>query len=100
MASMIAWLDTSSDEQRRVRELITLFSQNESRDELGIGQIRDAFSNTLFPGTSVIQTRARYFLFVPWIYREGMRRGRSGQQLKAWTDTRERKLIEALRDTG
>lgn len=100
MGSIIAWLDTSSEEQRRVRELISLFSQNESRDELGIGQIRDGFSNTLFPGTSVIQTRARYFLFVPWIYREGIRRGRSGQQLKAWADTRERKLIEALRDTG
>ena len=34
-----------------------MFTQSESRDELGIGQIRDAFSETLFPGTSVIQTR-------------------------------------------
>lgn len=100
MASAIAWLDTSPEEQRRVRELITLFAQNESRDELGIGQIRDAFSNTLAPGTSVIQTRARYFLFVPWIYQQGMRRGYAGQQLKTWTDRRERRLIEALRDTG
>ena len=100
MGFIIAWLDTSSEEQRRVRELITLFAQNESRDELGIGQIRDAFSNTLFPGTSVIQTRARYFLFVPWIYREGIRLGYNGQRLKAWADKRERKLIEALRDAG
>jgi hypothetical protein len=97
---MIAWLDTSSDEQRRVRELIVLFSQSESRDELGIGQIRDAFSEMLFPGTSVIQTRARYFLFVPWIFRDGARRGRSGPQLKAWADRQERRLIESLRDTG
>jgi hypothetical protein len=97
---MIAWLDTSSDEQRRVRELIALFAQSESRDELGIGQIRDAFSDTLFPGTSVIQTRARYFLFVPWIFRDGARRGRGGPQLKAWVDRQERKLIESLRDTG
>jgi hypothetical protein len=97
---MIAWLDTSSDEQRRVRELIALFVQSESRDELGIGQIRDAFSDSLFPGTSVIQTRARYFLFVPWIFRDGARRGRSGPQLKAWADRQERRLIESLRDTG
>ena len=27
MNSTIAWLDTSSDEQRRVRELIALFSE-------------------------------------------------------------------------
>jgi hypothetical protein len=97
---MIAWLDTSSDEQRRVRELIVLFTQSESRDELGIGQIRDAFSEMLFPGTSVIQTRARYFLFVPWIFRDGATRGRSGPQLKAWADRQERRLIESLRDTG
>ena len=100
MASTIAWLDISADEQRRVRELISLFTQSESRDELGIGQIRDAFSETLFPGTSVIQTRARYFLFVPWIYRQGRHRGRSGTALKAWAEVRERKLIETLRAGG
>jgi Family of unknown function (DUF6361) len=97
---MIAWLDTSSDEQRRVRELIALFAQSESRDELGIGQVRDAFSDLLFPGTSVIQTRARYFLFIPWIFRHGAQRGRRGPQLKAWADRQERKLIESLRGTG
>ena len=36
-------------------------------DELGIGPIRDTIADTLFPGTSTIQTRARYFLFIPWI---------------------------------
>jgi hypothetical protein len=48
----------------------------------------------------VIQTRARYFLFVSWIFRDGARRGRSGPQLKAWADRQERRLIESLRDTG
>lgn len=100
MASTIAWLDTSSDEQRRVRELIALFAQPESRDELGIGQIRDAFSEILFPGTSVIQTRARYFLFVPWIYRDRQRRKRRGRELRGWADVRERRLIEVLREAG
>ncbi|GII25701.1 DUF6361 family protein [Planosporangium mesophilum] len=100
MTSIIAWLDTSADEQRRVRELIALFAQTESRDELGIGQIRDVFSDALFPGTSVIQTRARYFLFVPWVFRDGAQRRLSGPKLKAWTDQRERRLIEALRQAG
>lgn len=45
-----------------------LFSDTESRDELGLGQIRDAYSDTLFPGTSVLLTRARYLLFVPWCF--------------------------------
>lgn len=100
MPSSVAWLDVSAEEQRRAREFIALFTQPESRDELGIGQIRDAFSNTLFPGTSVIQTRARYFLYVPWIYLDGQRRGRSGQDLTRWTAARERRLIEVLRTAG
>lgn len=64
--SRLAWLDFSAEEQRRTREMLRLFEETESRDELGIGQVRDAFSDLLFPGTSVLLTRARYFLIVPW----------------------------------
>ena len=39
---MIAWLDASREDQRRMREIVNLFTQSESRDELGIGQVRDA----------------------------------------------------------
>ena len=74
----LAWLDYSQADQRRAREIVAMFSQRESRDELGLGRIRDALSDTLFPGTSVLLTRARYFLFVPWLFREGARRGYSG----------------------
>lgn len=73
MPSSVAWLDTSADEQRRVRDLIALFSEHESRDELGVGQIRDVLSDLLFPGTSVLQTRARYFLLVPWCFQHAAR---------------------------
>lgn len=100
MPSLLAWLDHSEEEQRRMRELVALFAQEESRDELGIGAIRDAFSDRLFPGVSVIQTRARYLLFVPWIFREAERRRLSGADLKAWTDKRERRLIPALKRGG
>ena len=68
MPSLIAWLDSTPEEQKAARELVAMFSDKESRDELGIGPIRDAFSDLLFPGTSVLQTRARYYLFVPWCY--------------------------------
>ncbi len=96
MTALLAWLDTSAEEQRRVRELVALYTQPESRDELGIGQVRDAFSDTLFPGTSVLQTRARYYLLVPWAYKSGERRLR-GQALKAHADRQERELIRLLR---
>ena len=69
--AVLAWLDYSEADQRRARDIVAMFSQAESRDELGLGQIRDALSDALFPGTSVLLTRARYLLFVPWLYREG-----------------------------
>jgi len=97
--STLSWLDTSAEEQRRVRELIALYTQSESRDELGIGQIRDAFADGLFPGTSTIHTRARYFLFIPWLYQQGATT-RSGTKLTVWTDIQERKLIGALKHEG
>ena len=98
--AVLAWLDYSQADQRRAREIIQMFSQPESRDELGLGQIRDAFSDALFPGTSVLLTRARYLLFVPWLYREGARRGREGSQLSSWVDWQERRLIDALSKGG
>lgn len=45
-----------------------LFSEQESRDELGLGAVRDSIADHLFPGTSTIQTRLRYMLFIPWIF--------------------------------
>ena len=98
--AVFAWLDYSEADQRRAREIIAMFSQQESRDELGLGRIRDALSDTLFPGTSVLLTRARYFLFVPWLFREGARHGYHGARLSSWVDQQERRLIGALRDGG
>ena len=98
--AVLAWLDYSQADQRRAREIVAMFSQRESRDELGLGGIRDALSDTLFPGTSFVLTRARYFLFVPWLFREGARRGHGGPRLASWVDGRERQLIEALHKGG
>ena len=66
--SVFAWLDVSERDRRRTLDLIDLFQQKETVDELGIGSIRDVIADVLSPGTSTIQTRARYFFFVPWVY--------------------------------
>lgn len=68
MASTFAWLDTSERDRRRALDIIDAFRERETREELGLGSIRDGLADRLFPGTSTVQTRARYFLFVPWIY--------------------------------
>lgn len=68
MTSYLAWLDHSDEQRRKMLDIIDLFREQETRDELGLGGVRDAFGEQLFPGTSTVQTRARYFLFVPWMY--------------------------------
>ncbi len=35
---------------------------------LGLGTVRDAFSQMLHPGTSYIHTKMRYLIFLPWIF--------------------------------
>lgn len=70
MTSQLAWLDFSERERRQALDVIDLFREDDTRDELGLGVIRDAFSDHYFPGTSTIQTRLRYFLFIPWIIKQ------------------------------
>ena len=66
--SAFVWLDYSERERRKMLDVVDLFREHDTRDELGIGSVRDAFADMLFPGTSTIMTRARYFLLVPWTY--------------------------------
>ena len=69
VVSTFTWLDHRDDDQQRVREALAAFDQPGIVDPLGFGVVRDAFSDALFPGVSTVQTRARYFLLVPWAYR-------------------------------
>lgn len=68
MPPSLTWLDHDAHARERSLRILALFKEKESRDELGIGGIRDAISDQLFPGTSTIQTRLRYMLIVPWVY--------------------------------
>ena len=45
-----------------------LLQESEAIEELGIGRVRDHFSNTLFPGTSTLQHHAKYFAILPSLY--------------------------------
>lgn len=93
-------MDYSEAQRRRMREAIDLLSEKGILDELGVGTIRDAISDALFPGTSTIQTRARYFLFIPWIYKEAERLKVSSARIGAWRRQREFELTKALLQSG
>jgi len=97
LRSTISWLDFSESERRKTIEVIALFQDRETRDELGVGSIRDGFANDFFPGTTTLQTRARYFLLIPWIYRTYEKKfvgsGKIRDRLR-WDETN---LIEILK---
>ena len=98
MGSQIGWLASSRDEQQKMREMLNLFSENDTRDELGIGQIRDAFSDALFPGTSTLLGRARYFVLIPWCFQKAESKEISGRRLEAAVERNEKHVLFAIRD--
>jgi len=70
MASILSWVDFSDEDREKMVQIIRQLRQQDTIDELGIGSVRDSIANILFPGTTTIQTRAKYMLFVPWILKK------------------------------
>ncbi len=66
MESTLTWLDYSERDRGQVLEVIDLFRETTTVDELGLAGIRNSYADLLFPGTTTLQTRACYFLLVPW----------------------------------
>lgn len=83
-----------------MEEQLALLVERGTLDELGVGQIRDVFSNLLFPGTSTLWSRARYALFVPWIYRRLELSGTEGRGSARRAREVQARLIRALRRGG
>lgn len=96
MTSTIAWLDHDAAAYERSQQLLALFNEKESRDELGVGAIRDSIADRLFPGTSTIQTRLRYMCFIPWLYSEIEERRRPAHAVSAEAREAEVRLMTEL----
>lgn len=76
MKPTLGWTMLSRDEMRQVERLAS--GEHDTRDEIGFLLIHQGFADRFFPGTSVLHTRIRYALFVPWLYLQaasGKRRG-------------------------
>ena len=69
MGSTLTWLDLTANDRDRMRQVLDLFNEQGTVDEMGLGSLRDALADALFPGTSTLLRRLRYVLFIPWIYR-------------------------------
>ena len=100
MSSSLTWLDQDAVARDRSLRILALFREKETRDELGIGGVRDAIADRLFPGTSTIQTRLRYMLLVPWIYQDLERRRVPVDRFAASARQAELALVQPLLDAG
>ncbi|MCY4637604.1 MAG: DUF6361 family protein [Acidobacteria bacterium] len=69
MQATLTWLDLTASDRDKMRRVLDLFKEQGTLDEMGLGSLRDVLSEALFPGTSSIQTRLGYVLFIPWLYR-------------------------------
>lgn len=97
----LGWIDFSKEARNKVLSVIDLLSEDGTLDELGIAAVRDGFANVFFPGTSTIQTRAKYFVIVPYVFTElEKRRELNSRAVLEQLDAKERRCGEILTATG
>ncbi len=80
----------SREEMRQVERSLAN-SEQDTRDEIGFLLIHQGFADRFFPGTSVLHTRVRYVLFIPWLYLQAASSPRRGSDLET---TIRRQLIQ------
>ena len=66
----IGYVTFNTEERQRVMKVLQMVRDQTAIDELGLGRIRDAFANEMFPGMSTLQRRAKYFAVLPSLYYE------------------------------
>lgn len=89
MKPTLGWTMLSRDEMRQAERLAS--GEQDTRDEIGFLLIHQGFADRFFPGTSVLHTRVRYALFVPWLFRYAADNKPRGSDLDA---TIRRQLIQ------
>ena len=95
----LGWIDFSKSEREKILSILEMFKEQGVLDELGVAPIRDGYSDLFFPGTSTIQTRAKYFFIVPYALKDlELNNEKSYSRLKRQLDDTEescaRKLLE------
>jgi len=91
MKPVLGWTMLSWEEMRQVERALA-GGEQDTRDEIGFLLLHQGFADRFFPGTSVLHTRVRYALFVPWLYRRAAYNRRRGVDL----DTMIRRLLIEL----
>jgi len=70
LTTSLGWIDFSKEQKNKVGAVLDLMKFEGMVDELGLGTVRDLLADKMFPGISTIQTRAKYFFYIPYILRD------------------------------
>lgn len=90
----LGWIDFSKEDKSNALNVINSLKDKGVLDELGFGVLRQAFADYFFPGTSTIQTRAKYFLIIPYELQDFIRIGHSPKSDAAGFIKRAQELID------
>lgn len=71
----LGFIHFNNDARSKMMRMLQMIRDQQAIDELGLGRVRDAFSNLMFPGLSSLHQHAKYFILMPQIYREAERYG-------------------------
>ena len=93
----VGFIDFSKEERNKVLATLKFLGDRTALDELGIGTIRNAFADILFPGISTLQTRAKYFILIPYIFIKAEKQTyHRRNEVLQWISDTEDKLVDVL----
>lgn len=94
----LGWVDYSRQERDTIKELLKMLGEASSLDELGVGIVRDSISDLLYPGTSVLHTRAKYYILIPALFQKARESGLTTRtEIRRFIDSEQDKIARALR---
>lgn len=94
----LGWVDYSREEREAIKELLKVLGESGSLDELGVGIVRDSISDLLYPGTSVLHTRAKYYILIPELFKKAMKSGlTTSSEVRNLINTDQDRIARALR---
>lgn len=70
----IGFVSFNQEEKNKVYKVLQLLRDQRAIDELGVGRLRDAFANAMFPGMSTLHGHAKYFALLPALYHQAQKK--------------------------
>ena len=100
MKSVLAWIDHDSKARERTLRILSLFQEKESRDELGLGSVRDSFARSVVPQEQARSRRAFATCFSCHGFYHSLEEKRlPAESFAIQADKLERDLVQPLMDS-